>query len=138
MEKASRLTAPEIAFIAVLAVVAIFQVMLCITALAFIGPKGDAAGIMLLRGMMAIGVPPLFVATGIAAVLLVAGDLAEQLRGLVARDALTGALNRRGLEEAAAMIIANARRHGRSEEHTSELQSLMRISYAVFCLKKKK
>src|SRR3546814_9965541 len=28
--------------------------------------------------------------------------------------------------------------HGRSEEHTSELQSLMRISSAVFCLKKKK
>src|SRR3546814_2640936 len=27
--------------------------------------------------------------------------------------------------------------NGRSEEHTSELQSLMRISYAVFCLKKK-
>src|SRR3546814_9277318 len=27
---------------------------------------------------------------------------------------------------------------GRSEEHTSELQSLMRISYAVFCLKKQK
>src|SRR3546814_9577561 len=27
--------------------------------------------------------------------------------------------------------------HARSEEHTSELQSLMRISYAVFCLKKK-
>src|SRR3546814_2875419 len=34
---------------------------------------------------------------------------------------------------------ANADRdeHRRSEEHTSELQSLMRISYAVFCLKKK-
>src|SRR3546814_4771763 len=30
------------------------------------------------------------------------------------------------------------RQPGRSEEHTSELQSLMRISYAVFCLKKKK
>src|SRR3546814_9659330 len=30
------------------------------------------------------------------------------------------------------------RRTSRSEEHTSELQSLMRISYAVFCLKKKK
>src|SRR3546814_10084618 len=29
-------------------------------------------------------------------------------------------------------------RAGRSEEHTSELQSLMRISYSVFCLKKKK
>src|SRR3546814_6184001 len=34
---------------------------------------------------------------------------------------------------------AHARcRAGRSEEHTSELQSLMRISYAVFCLKKQK
>src|SRR3546814_12412281 len=34
--------------------------------------------------------------------------------------------------------IAAAGPVGRSEEHTSELQSLMRISYAVFCLKKKK
>src|SRR3546814_5855421 len=34
------------------------------------------------------------------------------------------------------LIIAN-RLEVRSEEHTSELQSLMRISYAVFCLKKK-
>src|SRR3546814_9290052 len=32
----------------------------------------------------------------------------------------------------------DARHQFRSEEHTSELQSLMRISYAVFCLKKKK
>src|SRR3546814_1139032 len=32
----------------------------------------------------------------------------------------------------------SARHQPRSEEHTSELQSLMRISYAVFCLKKKK
>src|SRR3546814_2521706 len=42
----------------------------------------------------------------------------------------------RGLERAHA---GGAHRHDpRSEEHTSELQSLMRISYAVFCLKKKK
>src|SRR3546814_3814494 len=34
--------------------------------------------------------------------------------------------------------IRRDRRGQRSEEHTSELQSLMRISYAVFCLKKKK
>src|SRR3546814_6741793 len=34
--------------------------------------------------------------------------------------------------------VLEMRRIGRSEEHTSELQSLMRISYAVFCLKKKK
>src|SRR3546814_10148046 len=33
---------------------------------------------------------------------------------------------------------ARLRRRRRSEEHTSELQSLMRISYAVFCLQKKK
>src|SRR3546814_9380662 len=42
---------------------------------------------------------------------------------------------------AAVVAVAGLRRclwrHGRSEEHTSELQSLMRISYAVFCLKKK-
>src|SRR3546814_5817792 len=41
------------------------------------------------------------------------------------------------------MLLADRRdrqmlHHRRSEEHTSELQSLMRISYAVFCLKKKK
>src|SRR3546814_5754412 len=46
--------------------------------------------------------------------------------------------------EIACRIIRTARQMGirtiavyRSEEHTSELQSLMRISYAVFCLKKK-
>src|SRR3546814_9656476 len=36
------------------------------------------------------------------------------------------------------MTISCPARSARSEEHTSELQSLMRISYAVFCLKKKK
>src|SRR3546814_3946877 len=35
-------------------------------------------------------------------------------------------------------LIVGTAKVGRSEEHTSELQSLMRISYAVFCLKKKK
>src|SRR3546814_2568834 len=57
----------------------------------------------------------------------------------VARSAPPGARKRHSL---AAMERS---RHGRwrqaarrSEEHTSELQSLMRISYAVFCLKKKK
>src|SRR3546814_5594918 len=38
----------------------------------------------------------------------------------------------------AALVAVFAADLGRSEEHTSELQSLMRISYAVFCLKKKK
>src|SRR3546814_6989315 len=35
------------------------------------------------------------------------------------------------------ILVASGFRPSRSEEHTSELQSLMRISYAVFCLKKK-
>src|SRR3546814_5879087 len=39
---------------------------------------------------------------------------------------------------AAAGIVAGVGQHYRSEEHTSELQSLMRISYAVFRLKQKK
>src|SRR3546814_1831236 len=47
-----------------------------------------------------------------------------------------------GEETRAAKAVNQARPDGhgldRSEEHTSELQSLMRISYAVFCLKKKK
>src|SRR3546814_4117342 len=48
-------------------------------------------------------------------------------------------------DAAVALVQAHAHQHRnrlgraqRSEEHTSELQSLMRISYAVFCLKKKK
>src|SRR3546814_3552585 len=44
-------------------------------------------------------------------------------------DTLGGALGR---------LCRQLIEHRRSEEHTSELQSLMRISYAVFCLKKKK
>src|SRR3546814_8571465 len=43
------------------------------------------------------------------------------------------------IPESAKFLIARGREHeARSEEHTSEFQSLMRISYAVFCLKKKK
>src|SRR3546814_3972332 len=48
------------------------------------------------------------------------------------RRALTSLCSRLELMYVAAMSLS------RSEEHTSELQSLMRISYAVFCLKKKK
>src|SRR3546814_8645462 len=51
-------------------------------------------------------------------------------------------LEDRDIERAAAKVVDRDRLVlvlvERSEEHTSELQSLMRISYAVFCLKKKK
>src|SRR3546814_14845555 len=43
-----------------------------------------------------------------------------------------------GFDQPVAVLLAHdGRFQHRSEEHTSELQSLMRISYAVFCLKKK-
>src|SRR3546814_5374596 len=56
------------------------------------------------------------------------------LAGLAAAATAPGpsASGREGVERLAADL------KDRSEEHTSELQSLMRISYAVFCLKKKK
>src|SRR3546814_2829556 len=48
-------------------------------------------------------------------------------------------LGDQGVEvELAVRAMGDRRMRHRSEEHTSELQSLMRISYAVFCLKKKK
>src|SRR3546814_5922321 len=67
------------------------------------------------------------------------------------RDGLSGGLSGRGRKQAVpdqgffrnnlfrlVQTLAALRRVAeRSEEHTSELQSLMRISYAVFCLKKK-
>src|SRR3546814_8621506 len=50
----------------------------------------------------------------------------------------TRAIRRTGrLGAALTVMVAPAQAHSRSEEHTSELPSLMRISYAVFCLKKK-
>src|SRR3546814_870090 len=55
----------------------------------------------------------------------------------VAVDRIGGEQHHCGLEQ---IVIKRAQELGceyRSEEHTSELQSLMRISYAVFCLKKK-
>src|SRR3546814_9932748 len=52
------------------------------------------------------------------------------------------ALRQQAIEQAVVPVLGQiddaGARIDRSEEHTSELQSLMRISYAVFCLKKKK
>src|SRR3546814_1587532 len=65
---------------------------------------------------------------------MIAGSLPHGLGGLLAR--FEGDNDGTVLvEETRSPQLAD---HVRSEEHTSELQSLMRISYAVFCLKKKK
>src|SRR3546814_8219684 len=64
-------------------------------------------------------------------------------RGLIAGSsvAIGGAVPRPDEVESLAVLVVEQvgvdRGSERSEEHTSELQSLMRISYAVFCLKKK-
>src|SRR3546814_6720619 len=72
-----------------------------------------------------------------------AGKLAEfrQLLGEAGIDCVAqGELGVGDVEETGLSFVENAllkARHARSEEHTSELQSLMRIPYSVFCLKKK-
>src|SRR3546814_4083665 len=63
-------------------------------------------------------------------------DRSERARGCrrTAREGRHGRTGRARPVDARGVRYGGA---GRSEEHTSELQSLMRISYAVFCLKKK-
>src|SRR3546814_6316505 len=58
-----------------------------------------------------------------------AGELSEAQASEISAAAFVDPSSEQGL-----LALA----HERSEEHTSELQSLMRISYAVFCLQKKK
>src|SRR3546814_7621660 len=71
-----------------------------------------------------------------------AGRGAQAALGRPGRSAQALAGRGRGAHRRAPPVRALGRRpaavRGRSEEHTSELQSLMRISYAVFCLNKKK
>src|SRR3546814_2945474 len=66
--------------------------------------------------------------------------LAAEIRAFFGNVAPREQLGRvgRNLEARDVGLRVGDLRRGRSEEHTSELQSLMRISYAVFCLKKKK
>src|SRR3546814_2332396 len=75
---------------------------------------------------------------GIAGEVVAAVDLADQ-RIAHRRQLGVFALQLRDARLERAGLVGGARGggHGRSEEHTSELQSLMRIPYAVFCLKKK-
>src|SRR3546814_3768356 len=63
-----------------------------------------------------------------------------QARDVLATEALQGAAIAERVQELriAALTRWRSTRGDRSEEHTSELQSLMRTSYAVFCLKKNK
>src|SRR3546814_2375296 len=66
-------------------------------------------------------------------------ELVARIKAIFCRVA-TGGLRQHGPDSASYAFDTWVLKSGerRSEEHTSELQSLMRISYAVFCLKKKK
>src|SRR3546814_9168199 len=61
-------------------------------------------------------------------------------KGELANSAVASGCNARLMRYFSTMSASDSKSRlvWRSEEHTSELQSLMRISYAVFCLKKKK
>src|SRR3546814_3420464 len=74
------------------------------------------------------------------ALLIVSAGLLAKLPALLNRpDIYASVLSSGGRISKFTEVLSEARReNGRSEEHTSELQSLMRISYAVFCLKKNK
>src|SRR3546814_2656273 len=84
----------------------------------------------------------------IVALVAVAAIAVYQLFGQVVRSQTAamakelagedGSEQSRFAQSAAEAAAAQTAAKTRSEEHTSELQSLMRISYAVFCLKKKK
>src|SRR3546814_1270677 len=63
-------------------------------------------------------------------------ELERQPRGSMTRAIDADDIAAANLDERKG-IAADTSHRGRSEEHTSELQSLMRSSYAVFCLKKK-
>src|SRR3546814_8109277 len=63
-------------------------------------------------------------------------QLTSEIQERIARPEMVSGMVRIGVAEVVAQTWLAA--FVRSEEHTSELQSLMRISYAVFCLKKKK
>src|SRR3546814_8969669 len=65
-------------------------------------------------------------------------ESAEELLAAKAEQAQAAAIEAKAQVEADKQAAIAAKEEAkRSEEHTSELQSLMRISYAVFCLKKK-
>src|SRR3546814_6763077 len=90
-----------------------------------------------------LGLTTIMVTHDMAEALLLADRVLVMQAGRIVADATPGALLAgEGGAEADALVAVprdQARRlraleEGRSEEHTSELQSLMRISYAVFCL----
>lgn len=89
----------------------LFELLLVVADMNSIAHPKDAGPRDMFVNLYLSGLTPVFVANGVAAILLVASDLAARLRTLAANDPLTGVLNRRGFHEAALRAIANGRRH---------------------------
>src|SRR3546814_1747487 len=96
----------------------------------------------LFRSMESTAVPTIILAAGIVTSYSFAGlyGVAIAASGMMATTAMQLAIDAFGpiADNAGGIAEMSGLPKERSEEHTSELQSLMRISYAVFCLKKKK
>src|SRR3546814_5715556 len=135
------MAAPALVYLAVIggdpamvhgwAIPAATDIAFAIGVLALLGPRAPTSlklflvTVAIVDDMGAVAIIALFYTSGLAIVPLIAA---------VAILAAMFALNRLGVRSLPVYLAGFALR---SEEHTSELQSLMRISYAVFCLKKK-
>ncbi|MEC3911254.1 diguanylate cyclase [Sphingobium sp. CR2-8] len=108
--KGRSFTPPELAFFLALVAFVLVQLTLAGSAMMI---RGAENGKDLYRLIFSIFMPTIYVATAVTAVLVVAGDLAQQLRTQMRHDPLTQVLNRRGLDEAAARAMALSRRHRR-------------------------
>ena len=76
-------------------------------------PPDPQAAQPFFRVVMLLGLPAMFVATGVICVFLLAIDMADDMRRLAQSDPLTGILNRRGMQRAVEPMLAAARRHRR-------------------------
>ena len=77
------------------------------------GPTRDAVYFQLYLAINFLAMPAAYSGMGLFVVFILASDLAEQMRELAVTDPLTGLLNRRGFEESAARVLAQAQRGGR-------------------------
>lgn len=102
--------AAEWAMIAALGAFMLYEALLIAAGLVSLGAPQDRGLHALYATVYLGGLVPVFVANGIAAVLLIASDLASRLHALASHDPLTGILNRRGFHDAALRAVANGRR----------------------------
>lgn len=103
---------PELAIIAVFITFGLFEAWLAVLSLGM-DADGLTAGAAIYRNVLSIGLPATYSGLGVAAIFVLAMDLNDRLRAFSTRDLTTGTLNRRGLEQAALVAFADARRSDR-------------------------